>query len=271
VSTDVTPPAVTPVVRQEAEALLGKLFALQTDTSVVHVWRGQANVEWEPLPTLYRRLLNRYPREQVTEDLIRQYETDLLCESNGLGFYQGDRLKTMVALQHHGGATRFLDVSRSVLVSLWFATDYLPSGVDGVVYHVGVPSQRVHRYDRMSNFDEIIDERHAGRPIVYFPRPHDERIKAQQAGFLTTVLDRPLSVSLPLVSDSDGLTVEAVRVPQNLKGFLRRYLESSTGLDTVGIYPDFAGYALANSSLAPFPREHSELHDGSEGIFPNRR
>lgn len=234
------------------------------------MWRGQANADWDLLPTLYRRLLNRFSPEDVTEELVQRYEMDLFCEANGLGYYQGSRLATMVSLQHHGGATRFLDVTRNVLVALWFATDVLPEEADGVVYHLGVPRDRVHRYDRLDNWDQIMEERHAGHPFLFFPRPDDERIKSQQSGFLATVLAKPLSEGRPFEPDSGGLAMESVVVPHNLKTFLRRYLERSAGLDTVGIYPDFAGYAMANSSRAPFAREPGELNDGSNGIFPNR-
>ncbi|QUB99406.1 FRG domain-containing protein [Cellulosimicrobium cellulans] len=254
--------------REEAEALLREMFAAQCDLTKLHVWRGQANAEWLLEPTLYRRIRNAHLPEEITEELVRKYETDLLCDANGLGFYKGDRLATMVSLQHHGGATRLLDVSRNLYVSLWFATSGEPAS-DGVMFHFGIPPERVHRYDKLSSFDDIQSDRNSGRPFLYFPRPDEERVKAQQAGFLVTVLARPLSDAEPFVADPAGLTVQRFVVPSALKSYLHEYLTRVIGLDGVGVYPDFEGFSMANGSQARFARSPDSLYHGRDGLFPN--
>lgn len=256
---------------QRLESLLREVLVVPADPSVTHVWRGQADVAWPPLPTLYRRLLRRYPRAKVTEELLRRYEIDLFCEAIGRGFYKGDRLATLVALQHHGGATRFLDVTRNPLAALWFASDPVSATVDGVLYHYGVRGERVFLAHEVMSLETLIDNDSVGQLMAYFPRPDGKRIRAQQAGFLLTALAGSLADSSPFDSDSDGCAVRRFVVPADLKILLRQYLSDSAGISTVGIYPDFAGFALANASDAPFARDEHGLYTGENGLFPNRR
>ncbi|MEG3133068.1 FRG domain-containing protein [Rouxiella sp. T17] len=56
---------------------------------------------------------------------MRDYERELLpiaCHQ-GYGYENGRKLsdfKLLAKLQHHGAATRLIDVSRNMLVALWF-------------------------------------------------------------------------------------------------------------------------------------------------------
>ncbi|HEY3548636.1 MAG TPA: FRG domain-containing protein [Propionicimonas sp.] len=255
--------------RQVLESLLAEIFSLQSDISVVHLWRGQADARWLPQPTLYRRLLARYRPDQVTENLVTRYETDLFCEANGRGFYKGSRLDTLVALQHHGGATRFLDITRNPLIALWFASDPASADTDGVVYHFGLPLNQVLQAHEVGSWDRLVIPDSAGEVLAYFPRSKDARIRAQQAGFLLTVLDGSLEDRAPFDSDSEGLAVHKVTVPSDVKEQARQHLRDSAGITTVDVYPDFAGFSLANASGAPFARDEDGLYTGEKGLFPN--
>lgn len=251
-----------------------ELLSLLSASSGVQVWRGQADARWPLQPGLYRRIRtfsNSPQAVELDEATCKAYETDILCESNGMRHYTENRAKTMVMLQHHGGATRLLDVTRSQFVALWFASAEIPGGADGVVYHLAVRPEREYHYYDADSWDSIVDARHTGRPVLYFPHPFDERIKAQQSGFLTTVLSSTCGPEQDFVQPSDDIEIHKVVVPAEAKPALRRYLDESHGVNGYSVYPDFAGYALANSAGSPFPRQFSELNHGRDGIFPNRK
>lgn len=224
------------------------------------------------MPTLYRRLQNKgFSDTEIDEDLVSRYEMDLLCEANGIGYYLGDRLTTIITLQHHGGATRLLDITRSPLTALWFATSSTPEEVDGVVYHYSAVPGCIYEQSGISSWDDLVAKEHSGQPIVFFPNKTDERIKAQNAGFLTTVLGAPLSSGTIFSESTGSLEVEQFIIPWKLKATLRKYLQSSFGLTDVTVYPDFEGFAQANSPLQSFPRQLSQLNTDENGMFPNQK
>lgn len=105
-------------------------------------------------------------RDQINEELVARYATDLLYEANGLGFYDGQRLSTLVSLQHHGGATRLLDITRNLFVALWFAGGASSDDVDGVIHHIQIDPGRVYYNYELNNWDSIVDARHAGQPFA---------------------------------------------------------------------------------------------------------
>jgi len=125
-------------LQHEAEAILRAVVEGSERTGVVHVWRGQGDSSWPLYPGIYRRLLSTRSPVEITESLVRAYELDMLCESSGFGYYTRGRLPTLVRIQHYGGATRLLDVTRDPMAALWFATDPVLGLRDGAVYHFEV-------------------------------------------------------------------------------------------------------------------------------------
>lgn len=76
--------------------------------------------DWGLAPSLFRRLLQVCGTGVPTEDQVRAYETDLMAQAIGRGWYDGaSHASTYAKLQHHGAATRFLDVTRDPMVALW--------------------------------------------------------------------------------------------------------------------------------------------------------
>lgn len=97
------------------------------DRRSVYMWRGQGDVRWSIHRSAYRRLLKeRRWGNAPSEETIRDYERDLLINAwqQGYGYENGRKLtdfEFLAKLQHHGAATRLIDVSRNMLVPLWFA------------------------------------------------------------------------------------------------------------------------------------------------------
>lgn len=253
------------------DSLLQILVETEADTSGVQMFRGQADYNWEPIPTLYRRLLqNGYSRHQISEPLLLAYETDLLCESNGLGFYRGNRLQTMVELQHHGGATRLLDVTRDIFTALWFASERTEPNTDGVLIAYVLGEEWGATSETVSDWNALSEGLMPGTAVAYFPLSEEERVKAQRGGFLSTALTGTLSDGSAFTDDAPGLARREVRIPKDLKAPLRSFLRNSRGMRQYTVYPDFTGYAMSHSVSAPFPRVSDDLYTGEAGLFPKR-
>lgn len=206
----------------------------------------------------------------LTEEVVVSHEDDLLCEANGLGFYTRSRLETMVRMQHHGGATRLLDVTRDLFVALWFAVSEEFDDKDGELICYRADPKIVATGGAISSWDEIARDIPAGSAVVYFPRFEDEsRIVAQASGFIVSKLSGTLEDGSAFVDGTDLLERECLVVPSGLKVALRRFLRQSRGMRPDTVFPDFAGFAAGNAVSKEFSRTSEELYDASEGLFPN--
>jgi hypothetical protein len=256
---------------KEISTLLKEIILPMSDSSHTHVFRGQSNCHWEPIPSLYRRLLNHgYSKSDISESLIQEYEEDCLCESNGLGFYESNRLKTMVDLQHHGGATRLLDVSRNPFIALWFACDEQNDNEDGIVIDYSAENSITSKSGPINNWNQLSSEIAPGGALLFFPSWENERVKAQSAGFLTCAIQNTLEQSSPYTKNSKHLTIQKTIIPSSMKKSLRDYLINCRGMATYTIYPDFEGYAQSNSVNHSFARNYDHLYGRTEnGLFPD--
>ncbi|NMM31416.1 MAG: FRG domain-containing protein [Cellulomonas sp.] len=257
-------------MQELAEEVLRGVQQGSDRTGVVHVWRGQGDTAWPLYPGIYRRLLAIKSAAEVTEELVRKYEIDMLCEANGFGYYTRGRLPTLVRVQHYGGATRFLDVTRDPLTALWFATDPALTSKDGAVYHFQVPLECLLAEGTMDTLDEVDEIAQREGAALLFPKPDEERVAAQRAGFLVPSIGETLAATAPFAKGAYGFDVSKVVVPGETKATLRRHLETSAGISARSLFPGVAGYAMAQSVGEPFARGEDELHDGSYGIFPGR-
>lgn len=250
-------------VPKTVEECIEELVSGIGDSSRCFVWRGQSNSSWKPYPGLYRRLQNNgYADSQIDESLVSIYERDLLCESNGLGFYSeagGSRLSLMVRLQHAGGATRLLDVTHDPFVAMWFSSGG-DSDCAGIIYRYAIDKTFHALPEAVTLWDDITSPKLAGMPILFTPRKMNGRIQAQSAAFLTTVLDRPLSEGSIFSRVTPFSSVKPILISADLKREIRKHLIESRGMREYDLFPDFEGFAQANRQTSAFPRKRSELY-----------
>lgn len=256
------------IAASTCSTFLSELFSFLSDITRVTVFRGQADKSWDALPTIYRRFLhNGYQSHQITENLVAAYEHDILSESNGLGFYDGSRLQTMINLQHYGGATRLLDITRNPLTALWFATDQHHDQTPGRIIIYQADPTAVAMSEAITSWDQLTSQIPPGQALFYFPDRNNERVKAQQAGFLSGHLADSLDHGSPYNQGTDLVQRRDLIIASSLKQPLRDYLRTKQGMHSYTIFPDIQGFSLEHSSDSEFPRSYHNLYS-EESIFP---
>lgn len=94
-------------------------------SNLFHIYRGQANAQWDLSPSVYRN--DRFENE--TKYI---YEMVTIAPDAFSGM---SRIEKIIKMQHFGLPTRLLDFSRNSLVALYFSCCSEPDK-DGVVYEI---------------------------------------------------------------------------------------------------------------------------------------
>ncbi|WP_413332269.1 FRG domain-containing protein, partial [Brevibacterium sp. GP-SGM9] len=181
------------------------------------VWRGQQNANWGLHSSLYRRLLKHSgvvtqrsaegagEASQIfpDESAMLQAELAILDEASDWRMSDLSALELMARLQHHGGPSRLLDVTRNPLIAAWFAVESGPDdGEDARLFALSTapvgdnsPGDAVLNEVLASTrypfwvYDNEEQRRTAewgtgARRRIWVPPAYDARIAAQNAAFL---------------------------------------------------------------------------------------
>jgi FRG domain len=271
----------------DAETLLAKVARITTwSTECRFVWRGHPDPDWKLHSALFHRI-EHGDGAAPDEQRLRDFESDLLARASRHEFGgppETPELQRMAILQHHGTATRLLDVTTDPMIALWFAcAGEAHTSKQGVLFAIEV-SFAVHlEWDHGRTVAEVIDGLGDEQLAVFWPRPVDARIQVQRGAFvLGPVPSEPetrAATSLPLrvqaparahrreeiarrqaVFGARGRgrpvipSILAVRIPRHTKRRLLRILERSYGYTEETIYPDIDGFSMAHGRHSPLPR-----------------
>lgn len=265
--------AYTPATEEEVLNSIARITTRSVEA--VYVWRGQADIAWDLTPGVVRRLAaNGSSIPRTSDSLAAAHEAKMIHLARRSGFIpETSALESLAILQHHGAATRLLDVTSDPMISLFFACEYpRDDGVDGVLFAIDV-SKAVLAEDNATSWEDTLAALPPDRVGIYTPRAVDERIKVQRGRFIYSHLDarRPSQLSLPLelsnwkVGDAKTFfeakreggrptfpSILAIRVKAALKPRIRALLKNSYGYTHSSIYPDLDGFAEANGAAAVF-------------------
>jgi FRG domain len=257
-----------------------------------YVWRGQPDLSWKLNPGLMRRLdLHGRANGPVTESQLRGHEGELLASARAAGYGRtvGD-IELLAVLQHHGAATRLLDVSSDPMVAMWFAVENQDSSTkDGALFAINISNAMIISGNERREWAEILDSMPAGSIAFYEPPGADERIKVQRGRFIFSKLtgDEPPELSLPIdIKDWDSdrrvrffdqargsgrpvpPSILVLKIPGRIKQRLLRLLENSYGYTSETMFPDLSGFAAANGWRRPLRRDRRPTVELTQLFLP---
>lgn len=220
-------------------------------------FRGEARADQPLLASLARRLIALCPDRSLwplrERRAIRIFRRKAHVHV-GDGAVLDDELRVLAMMQHHGGATRLLDFTKSPFVAAFFALEH---GLgESVVYALNTPAlwTRPCAHDTRLTRDTIdpripgnydryfVDNRH---PVVWFGEPADmdRRLIAQSGLFVVPgVLDVPLEELLANYGeDGETLLVRIVLEPAIRAAAMRELYRMNITYAT--LWPDLDGLA----------------------------
>lgn len=226
------------------------------DREPCSVWRGQASCLWVPFPTLFRRLRKSgFADNQINEAVIWQAECKIIEDamaSQLLGS-EDEILEFMSKLQHYGGSTRLLDVTHDPLIAAFFAS----SGHEdetGVIFRYRINPNNVIRIgDDGVTWEDILNLKEAGRPVLVEPQVWDRRIEVQRGAFVTLSLRGKLSDPNFYTNTTYDSEVQLIWISPVLKKVLREYLQG-LGIVEESLFPSIEMFAKCHSVTSPLPQ-----------------
>ena len=263
--------------------LLGDVANITVATGHRYVWRGVKDATYTLHSALERRLM--ISKTAVSALSLKQHEADLLQRAVDARLDQGlSRAELLALLQHAGASTSLLDVTPDPFVALFFATEPVGDLKPCALMAIRVPGptstqQSAHTHKGPLPDDETNDsvyERLRGvlelptttDPILWEAPFVDNRMRAQRGMFLATTAplnpvpygtfdlglgtpDEELGRVNHLRERSRGQyqrpSLVVFYIPAKLRQQVTRELDLRFGYRTETIYPDLAGFALANA------------------------
>jgi hypothetical protein len=268
------------------------------------VWRGHQDARWGLHSKLFRDLSaenggasKSYPSE---EQLVSAEKEVLRTARDEWRMNDMSAVEIFARLQHYGAPTRLIDVSRNPLIAAWFAVEAGPSDdQDGRLIALATgsvprdPAARVPSLSLSANelsstggpiwhsYSSLEERRTAGwgtggNRLVWIPSAYEERISAQNAGFVLDGIPIISTEVLPYfrrasgersLTDGDLLASGSIfahtqkptrkakrvgpgfaptftfRIPKEVKSELRANLASRYSLTRGTLFPDVAGLA----------------------------
>lgn len=219
-------------------------------------FRGQKNADWPLVSSLSRHLFSFLPeetlwhaREARSIRVFRRKAHNYLSDPHALE----DDLRCLAMIQHHGGATRLIDFTKSPFVAAFFA---LEKAVDDVaIYALNTPELWHAKPSSEPDLTrEVIDPRITGNANKYFyrnendilwagePELMDSRLIAQSGTFIMPgVLNKPVDAILKNYT-SDKTLLKKIILPKQIRqeSLLTLYRMNITNAT---LFPDLDGLA----------------------------
>ncbi|WP_433793918.1 FRG domain-containing protein [Actinoplanes sp. CA-252034] len=261
----------------DAAELVTLLVRGKLDRYPTMTWRGVANIDWPIDCSLARKLIKTQcdgDRGKLTEAMMASAEAELIQDARRLRLDSGDGsrkltdLELLARLQHHGAATRLLDVSSNALTATWFAVEDLTQDAeDGALYGIDMTDSVLPDNRHDLSISEVL----AGDWIwLWRPPPVDDRIRVQQGSFIFSAVPGPgsaadrskTSLALEITKhkasrlfvDTPGKgkyaksPVIIFKIPSAVKSELRNFLAGRLGYTIELMFPDLPGFARARKA-----------------------
>lgn len=199
---------------------------------------------------------------QLLETSVVEYEEGLIDEARLIGHgYLGGRelsdLELLAVLQHHGAATRLLDLSRNVFVALYFACAVHPNDYGLLVgFDTEITSRVATQEELQKPIRQLLLES-SGYSLTWSPRHLFERMRVQQSFFIFSQISwsrwGTLALRGPEDEDADQGDLTLIAVPPALKADRsRRQMHGLFGYEGKSLFPDLEGFSRYSASTVDF-------------------
>lgn len=127
---------------------LSNLFIIVRNLKIhnldTYFYRGQSNYDWNLTPSIYR---NR--EENFSEVIVSENKFVKQCISSFPNEFLNEKFMVdkLAKLAHFGFPTRLLDVTKNIMVALYFACNDEKSDVDGALYTFSCSEYNLKYYD----------------------------------------------------------------------------------------------------------------------------
>ncbi|HEX8306019.1 MAG TPA: FRG domain-containing protein [Jatrophihabitans sp.] len=264
-------------------ALLADVANITVATGHRYVWRGIKDATYRLDSALARRLMAS--KVDLTASNLARSEARLVQSARDARLDQGlSSAELLALLQHAGASTSLLDVTPDPFIALFFATEPVGALKPCALMAIRVPGatparQAAHTFkgplpDNGSSgsvFTRLREEQklpRTTRPILWEAPFLDNRMRAQRGMFLATTAPRSDMEygSIDLGLEAKEVEIDSVHhllnrdrgqyrrpplvvfyIPTALRSQVATELDSRFGYRTETVYPDLAGFALANS------------------------
>ncbi|WP_313600906.1 FRG domain-containing protein, partial [Aeromicrobium phoceense] len=220
------------------------------------VWRGQQNAEWGLHSSLYRKLMTHYgltvaptspgePAVQRFPDEADMLAAELAILDKAVEWRMSDTsaLELFARLQHQGGPSRLLDVTRNPLIAAWFAVEAGTADDSDARLFALATGPVLESRDRPTD-PPVISEVLAGsrypfwaynspedrvsaawgtgsRRRIWIPPAYDARIAAQNAAFLLEGVPMLTKKTMRLFLNPNGRQFSPVDVAASMSVYAR--------------------------------------------------
>lgn len=212
------------------------------DKSKHTIYRGQANKDWELIPTigrLYYELENHDTLyadwESLEKSLLSRFKSQSAPYMN---FTPATKLEWLIHAQHHGLPTPLLDWTTNPLVALYFSlSDKGKDDCDGAVYS-RVPKSWHIDSDDIDRIPHLIS---------FYPKHLNTRVAAQSGCFMAFPYPNKMTPMASLSDPKSYVSVEVysgdtIIIPKDKKPKLRKQL-SEFGINHQTMFPGLDGIA----------------------------
>ena len=234
---------------------------LETKNGNKVLFRGQECEQWSVQTSAYRRLRIESKQEKVSKEYEWNYNRGLMEQFKYADFHSGyssdmmkEDLGVLAQLQHNGAATSLIDFSDNPLVALWFACQKSsnPDIDNGKVFILYTGSKynikEIDIFEQTENYKGIsTEELEDPNKILFYLKPAhlNRRIAAQQSYFL--------------IGKKEILEMQEIIVEGGAKINILKELSSIYGIEETMLFPDFIGFAQANSVHSSYSDEEEQL------------
>jgi hypothetical protein len=148
-------------------------------------WRGQSNSSWELQTNLERQVDKTFCSPEIEKQILREFKRKQHLFESSRDVLTND-FERIAKIQHHGGPTRLLDFTSSILKALYFATEDFDDSVDFAIW--GVNCNDVNGPHRNPNIEKMLIELIFGQTSDLFTKYINGTLKEKSVVFIEPYL-----------------------------------------------------------------------------------